>query len=317
MFCVMWFDTASSSSDAVPASVAHSSCRADASAAPRRCAGRRAPSRLRSGVRFRSVRLRLQRRPAAAAQRADEQRRSRPTSRAPAFASAPRARAGTGSRRAPASTRGSTARTGGRARAGTRAREPRLHQRARRRQQEVRQADRRREQPRISHDGFSTPVGFQCTPGTIGSTASDTSQQRDVHADLHARREADARRDRSTRSRRAASPGRTRGTSVHTAADAAEPRQDLLRHHRLDEEQQERADEYGCGVEEHRDRRGRAAARREGATEPAHSTDDSADDAARGDAWSPETASRDRCALSTWSAGGSTRCDRSSGPRAP
>ena len=97
--------------------------------------------------------------------------RSRPTSPTPARASAPTARAGTDSRRAPASTRDSTARTAdtgsrpGRARA-NHACTSGLVVDSRKYGRPIVAASR----PRISHDGFSVPAGFQYAPGMIGSS---------------------------------------------------------------------------------------------------------------------------------------------------
>src|SRR5262249_1966074 len=109
---------------------------------------------------------------------------------------------------------------------------------------------------------------------------------------------------------------------------AAEPRQNLLRDDRLYEEQQERADEYGCGVEEHRDRSVPPSGQRrgDGKPPPFYRTQTGAETKRRGENPAHKSRSfyisRSRVrrgfrALSTWSVGGSTRRDRSSEPRAP
>ena len=102
----------------------------------------------------------------------------------------------------------------------------------------------------MSHDGVSAPVGFQWAPGMMGSTATEATSSSVWSLSCAARGEPAhdeirvgvAREQRRLEEHEARRPDGGR---------AAEPWQDLLRDDRLHQEQQERADEDGGGVEEH------------------------------------------------------------------
>ena len=133
-----------------------------------------------------------------------------------------------------------------------RAREPGLHQRARRRQQEIRQADRRREQ---AEDQPRRVLGAAGLP--VRRRDDRQHGERDAAAATVCSRTPARGVSRRTMRSRIGVAGEQRRLEEDEAGRpdgrrAAEPRQDLLRHHRLDEEQQERADEDRGGVEEHR-----------------------------------------------------------------
>ncbi len=232
MFCVMWFETASSSSEPVAASAHQSACRAsgrrrlvvgvvagDASLAPSRPAARGDALQARRSPRRRTGRRTARSRPTSPSACA---RVGDPRLEQERIADERQHRREIRQREQPI-----------RARARTAPREPRLHQRARRRQQEVRQADRRGEQ---AEDQPRRVLGARrassCAPGMIGSTRRLDEQQRDVQLDRRARREP-AHGPVGVRV-----AGEQRGLEEHEARRpdrrrAAEPRQDLLRDDRL------------------------------------------------------------------------------------
>ncbi len=262
----MWFDTPSSSSEPVPASAHHRSWRADRGRGlvlGRRIAGARGRGRPRRGVR-------AQARPAGAGAEDDEQRvadgpaerlraRRRPRLEHERVADERQHRREVRQREQPV-----------RARPGPRAREPHLHQRAGRRQQEIRQADRRRQHAEDQPRRVLAADGLPLRARDDRQHCKRDGEQHRVQLHLPPRLEpahdeiavAIAGEQRSLEEHEARRPDR-RGS--------AEPREDLLRHHRLHEKQQERADEDGDGVEKHRsghrlDEGGRRA------KGPAHST---------------------------------------------
>ena len=99
--------------------------------------------------------------------------------------------------------------------------------------------------------GSSSPPGFHAGIGDDRQRHEAHEQQHDVQHDLAARLHVArgpvgvgvAEEQQELEEHEA---GRPHGRG------AAEPRQDLLRHERLDEEEQERAREYGQRVEDHR-----------------------------------------------------------------
>ena len=128
---------------------------------------------------------------------------------------------------------------------------PRLDERARCRQQEVRKTDRCREhaqdQPRRVLGACRLPV----ERGNDRQNHEGHDEQRRVQAHHGAWRQPmhDDVAIGVTRQQRRLEEDETRGPHGRRAA---EPWQDLLRHDRLHEKQQERADENGGGVDEHR-----------------------------------------------------------------
>ena len=151
-----------------------------------------------------------------------------------------------------------------RARAGPRAGEPRLHQRARRRQQEVGQPDRRDQHAEDQPRRVLRAGGLPPDARNDRQHGERHEQQRRVDLDLQPRREPMHGEVRVgvAREQCRLEEDEARGPDGRRSA---EPRQDLLRHDRLDQEEQERADEDGCGVEEHgAGRRGTPRARRRG-----------------------------------------------------
>ena len=203
-----------------------------------------------------------------------------------------------------------------RTRAGPRAREPDLDQRARRRQQEVRQPDGRREhaqdQPRRALAAGRLPVGA----GNDRQQGDGRDEQHRVQLDLRARAEPAhdivgigvAGEQRRLKEDEARGPDRGR---------AAEPRQDLLRDHRLHQEQQERADENGGGVEGHRGpvRNSRSRRERAAGNRAFYRTSGGGRPLTRGP--SPRAVPAAPSPFSTSSSGGNTRRGRSSGRQAP
>ena len=138
-----------------------------------------------------------------------------------------------------------------RTRAGSRTREPRLYQRTRRRQQEVRQPDgdgqQSEYQPRRILASLRLPVRGR----------HDRQNGERQHEQHRMKPPLRARRDTVHERVGIRVAGEQRGLEEHEARrphrrGSAEPRKDLLRHHRLDEEQQERADEDRDGVQKHR-----------------------------------------------------------------
>ena len=130
-------------------------------------------------------------------------------------------------------------------------REPRLHERAGRRQQEVRQPDRHREHAEDEPRRVLVADGLPAFRGNDRQHHEARDEQRDVQHDRAPRRELP---HRPVGVRVA---GEERGLEEHEARGpdgrrSAEPRQDLLRHHRLHQEQQERGQEDRGGVEDHR-----------------------------------------------------------------
>ena len=154
------------------------------------------------------------------------------------------------------------------ARARTGAREPRLDQRARRRQQEVGQADRDGEQAQDQPRRVLVAGRLPAAAGNDGQRDQRDDEERDVQPHLRARSEPvhGEIRIRIAGEERRLEEDEARGPDGRRAA---EPRENLLRHHGLDEEQQEGADEDRGGVEEH----GKGPRRRGPADgESAHST---------------------------------------------
>jgi len=144
--------------------------------------------------------------------------------------------------------------------AGEMAREPGLHERARRREQEIRQPDRRDEHAEDQPQRVLVAGGLPVRGGHDRQQRDARDEQRDVQPEpVAGRRAADhpvrvrvPREQRGLEEDEAGRPYRRR---------SAEPRQDLLRHHRLHEEQQEGAREDRDGVERHDRGGGETAAR--------------------------------------------------------
>ena len=133
-----------------------------------------------------------------------------------------------------------------RARPRPRAGEPRLYQRARRRQEEIGCADRHGEEPKNQPGRI---LGAGRLPARRRNDRQDGERekhQHDVNAHLPARPEP-AHHDvriKVAREERRLEEHEARGPH---GGRAAEPGKDLLRDDRLDQEQQERADEDGDG----------------------------------------------------------------------
>ena len=136
--------------------------------------------------------------------------------------------------------------------------EPGLHQRAGGRQQEIRQADRRRQHPEDQPGRVLRSAWLPLHARHDRQHGERDEEQHNVQPDARSRRHA------ADREIRVGVPGKQSSLEEDEAGGphrcrTAEPGQDLLGHHRLHEEQQERANEDRGGVEGHRKRGARRA----------------------------------------------------------